>query len=38
MKLKRFIKLLEEIKKKHRKEVEVIMANNIPVVEPVFFK
>ena len=36
MKLSKFIKILEEIKKKHGEEIEVVMADNIPVVEPVF--
>jgi hypothetical protein len=36
MKLKIFIEKLEEIKKEHGEDLEVIMADNIPVVNPVF--
>lgn len=36
MKLKKFIKSLEKIRDKHEKDLEVIMADYIPVVEPVF--
>ena len=36
MKLKKFIKKLQEIRRKHGEDVEVIMADYIPVVEPVF--
>jgi len=37
MKLKEFIKRLKEIEKNQGSNIEVIMADNIPVVEPVFF-
>lgn len=36
MTLEKFIKKLEKIKEKHGENLEVIMADNIPVVEPVF--
>ncbi len=36
MKLKKFIQKLENIAKKHGDDAEVIMADNIPVVNPVF--
>ncbi len=36
MKLKKFIKKLEEIEEKHGENLEVVMADNAPVVEPVF--
>lgn len=36
MKLKKFIEKLEDIKKEHGENLEVIMADNIPVVNPVF--
>lgn len=36
MKLKKFIEELEKIKEKQGGNLEVIMADNIPVVEPVF--
>ena len=36
MKLKEFIKKLEEIKEKQGGGLEVIMADSIPVVEPIF--
>lgn len=36
MKLKNFIKKLEEIKNKHGEDLEIIMADNVPVVEPIF--
>lgn len=36
MKLKKFIKKLKEIKKEKGENLEVIMADNIPVVEPIF--
>ena len=36
MKLNKFIKLLEKIEEKHGENTEVVMADNIPVVEPVF--
>lgn len=36
MKLKKFIKKLEEIKKKYGGELKVTMADHIPVVDPVF--
>jgi hypothetical protein len=38
MKLKIFIKKLEKIAKKHGNFVEVKMADEIPVVEPVILK
>ena len=36
MKLKKFIKALEKINKEHGDNLEVVMADNVPVVEPVF--
>ncbi|MDP3725029.1 MAG: hypothetical protein Q8R20_00995 [Nanoarchaeota archaeon] len=36
MKLKKFIKKLQEIKEKYGDNAEVIMADYIPVVDPVF--
>lgn len=36
MKLKEFIKKLEEIKKQQGEDLEIIMADNVPVVDPVF--
>lgn len=36
MKLKKFIKLLEEVSQKHGDSIDVIMADSIPVVEPFF--
>ena len=36
MKLKEFIKKLQEIRGKYRENAEVIMADYIPVVGPVF--
>ncbi len=36
MKLKQFIEKLKEIKKDHGGDVEVIMADNVSVVDPVF--
>jgi len=36
MKLKEFIKKLQEIKKIHGNNLEVIMADDIPVISPVF--
>ena len=36
MKLKKFIKKLEEIRKERGEDLEIIMADNMPVVEPVF--
>ena len=36
MKVEKFIKKLEEIKIKYGGELEVVMADNIPVVDPVF--
>ena len=36
MKLNDFINLLNKIEKEHGKKIEVVMADNIPVVEPVF--
>lgn len=38
MKLKNFIQKLEHLAKKHGNHIEVIMADNIPVVNPVFSK
>ncbi|MEA2089089.1 MAG: hypothetical protein U9O55_04630 [Patescibacteria group bacterium] len=38
MKLKEFIEKLEKIAKKHGDDAKVIMADNIPVVSPVFSK
>ena len=38
MKLKDFIKKLEEISKKHGGDLEVIMADDIPVVNPFFLE
>ncbi|MBI2551687.1 hypothetical protein HYW17_00090 [Candidatus Uhrbacteria bacterium] len=36
MQLKEFIKQLQKIGEKHGEDAEVIMADNIPVVAPVF--
>ena len=36
MKLRRFIEKLTEISKKHGDDMEVIMADEIPIVDPVF--
>ncbi len=36
MKLKSFIQKLEEIAREHGDDAKVIMADNIPVVNPVF--
>lgn len=36
MKLKEFIEKLKKIEKEQGEDLEVIMADNIPVVEPVF--
>lgn len=36
MKLKKFIKRLEKIRDKHGENLEVVMADLIPVVEPLF--
>lgn len=38
MKLKEFIQKLEKIAKKHGDDVRVIMADNIPVINPIFSK
>lgn len=38
MKLNKFIQKLIEIKEKEGDNMEVVMADNIPVVEPVLFK
>lgn len=38
MKLKQFIKKLIKISKKHGEEIDVIMADNISVVNPIFSK
>ncbi|MDO8470046.1 MAG: hypothetical protein Q7S84_03475 [bacterium] len=36
MKLKKFINKLQEIRRKYGEDAEVIMADYIPVVDPVF--
>lgn len=36
--LKEFIKKLEKIAKKHGDDTKVVMADNIPVVNPIFSK
>ena len=36
--LKKFIEKLENIRKKHGENMEVVMADNLTVVEPVFMK
>ncbi|EKE15509.1 MAG: hypothetical protein ACD_11C00147G0003 [uncultured bacterium] len=36
MRLKKFIKKLQEIRRKYGENAEVIMADYIPVVEPIF--
>lgn len=36
MKLKKFIEQLKFLQKKHGDSIDVIMADNIPVVRPVF--
>ena len=38
MKLKKFIQKLEKLARKYGSDSEVIMADNIPVVTPVFSK
>ncbi len=38
MKLKDFIKRLEDIREKHGDDVVVVMADNISVVDPVFLE
>ncbi len=38
MKLKKFIQKLKNFEKKHGSDIEVIMADNISVVNPVFSK
>ncbi len=38
MKLKDFIIKLEKLAIEHGDNIEVVMADNIPVVDPVFFK
>ncbi|MCG2695190.1 hypothetical protein L6261_03880 [Candidatus Parcubacteria bacterium] len=38
MKLKKFIQKLEKIVEKHGGDAKVVMADNIPVVSPVFSK
>lgn len=38
MKLRKFIKKLEEIKKKQGENLEVVMADNIPIIEPIFLE
>ena len=38
MKLKEFIQKLERIAKKHGDDVGVIMADNVPVINPIFSK
>ncbi|KKW20251.1 MAG: hypothetical protein UY64_C0055G0006 [Parcubacteria group bacterium GW2011_GWA1_51_12] len=36
MNLKKFIEKLKQIKKEHGENLEVVMADNIPTVEPIF--
>jgi hypothetical protein len=36
MKIKRFIKKLQEISERHGEKIDVIMADNTPVVNPIF--
>jgi hypothetical protein len=36
MKLKKFIKILKKIEREHGENLELVMADNIPVVEPLF--
>jgi len=36
MKLKKFIEILEKIEKEHEEDLEVVMADNISVVKPLF--
>lgn len=36
MRLKQFIKKLKEISKKHGEKLKVVMADNIPAVDPIF--
>ena len=36
MKLKEFVQRLDELSEKHGDDTEVIMADNVPVVNPVF--
>lgn len=38
MKLKKFIQKLERIARKYGDNAEIIMADNVPVVNPVFSK
>jgi len=38
MRLKEFIKKLQGISKKHGDDAKVIMADNVPVVNPIFSK
>lgn len=38
MTIKKFIKKLEKIVNEHGDDIKVIMADNIPVVSPVFLK
>lgn len=38
MKLKKFIEKLKRIAKKYGDDAEVIMADNIPVINPIFSK
>jgi len=38
MKLDKFIKKLQKIKNKEGNNVDIIMADNIPIVSPVFLK
>ncbi len=38
MELKKFIEKLEKIAKKHGNDAKVVMADNIPVVNPIFVK
>ena len=37
MKLEKFIKQLKIIAKKYGENIEVVMADSIPVVDPIFF-
>jgi hypothetical protein len=38
MKLKKFIEKLKEVSEKHGENLEVVMADGIPVVTPIFLK
>ncbi|MBU4369884.1 hypothetical protein KKG58_03945 [Patescibacteria group bacterium] len=37
MKLQKFIKYLQEIRKNHNDNIEVVMADGVSIVEPIFF-